>query len=473
MPYSIFSSRVFKVVVAGLGALLLVLTIGVLRPHPTVERAATVDAGRDESDTIQVLSPSSLPDSPPAVASMQSGWPAGLYVSNEVGVDGNDGLSPDTPIPSLQQALNQVTPGQVVYVMNGRYSELALPGDHHYVVRNGGRPDAWVRVANAPGHSPVVVPYDGNGIEVQADYVEIQGLTIEGEGFDPEGDPWGTGILIRNSHDVRVVSNTISGMPVSGISSVESTRLSIVDNEVFENSFWSSVQGSGISLWRSKARGLEPDADGYRDRIMGNRIYRNENKVRSRWQDYQVITDGNGIIIDETNLTEYPGRILIANNVIFDNGGRAVVVFKSGNVDVFHNTVYHNGRTESLDGGPVELAAARAGDVRFVNNLVWPRPDVPGLQVSEAENVSSGGNLIVANGNEGDYSDSDTVIDGDPVLGNATVDEATANFRPLQGSAAMDAAVSVEPSLRFDIIGRLRSARQRTVGAYEIDRGGN
>lgn len=434
---------------------------------PAVGPTQTVDVTASETELLRVLPPETVPLSREPLSSSEAALPDGIFVSSTLGSNDNDGLSPDAPLFSLQEALDRAQPGETVYVMDGTYSEVAAPGDHHYRVGNGGRPEAWIRVINAPGHSPVIVATEGNGVEVQADYVEIQGFTIRGEGFGEGTDPWGAGILVRNSHNVRIVGNEISSMPVSGVSSVESTKLTIMNNEIYENSFWSTVQGSGISLWRSMAHGQDADDDGYHDRIIGNRIYRNENKVRSRWRNFEVITDGNGIIIDETRQTDYPGRVLIANNVIFDNGGRAIMVFKSRNVDVVHNTTYHNGRTPELDGGPVELAAGAADSVRFVNNLVWPRPGAPGLRVVDAEGITSGGNLIVGDG-DGDHSGSDRVTSQDPQLMNPSTESAAADFRPLPTSPAVGLAVTVVPSLAFDIGGRPRQDGQGTVGAYEV-----
>ncbi len=460
------TSRAVKVVLTVVAAMVLVMAFALATPDPAVGPTQTIDVTASDRELLRVLPPSSLPRAREPMASSEAALPDGIFVSSALGSSDNDGLSLQTPVRSLQDALNRVQPGETVYVMDGTYTEVAAPGDHHYLVAAGGRPDAWVRVANAPGHAPVIVASRGNGLEIQADYVEIEGLTIRGDGFDEGGDPWGAGILVRGSHDVRIVDNEISSMPVSGVSSVESTKLTIMNNEIYENSFWSTVQGSGISLWRSVAHDQGPDVDGYHDRIIGNRIYRNENRVRSRWRNFEVITDGNGIIIDETRQTGYPGRVLVANNLIFDNGGRAIMVFKSSNVDVVHNTTYHNGRTAELDGGPVELAAGHADGVRFVNNLVWPRPDAPGLRVFDAYNVTSGGNLIVGAGS-GDHSDSDRVTSEDPRLVNPTTDTATADFRPQPTSPAVGMAVAVEPSLTFDMVGRPREAGRWTVGAYE------
>ena len=392
--------------------------------------------------------------------------PNAIFVSAGSGDDEAAGTGFDSALSSLQTALDRVEPGETIYVMDGEYTERADPGNAHYVARRGGTADQPVRIEAAPDHNPVIIASDGNGLEIQADYVEVIGLTVRGEGYETENNPWGNGILIRNSHHVRLVGNEISGMPLNGVSTVESSNLAIIDNEIYENAFWNHSQGSGISLWHSVSNGEPPDADGYHDRVIGNRVYRNENKVTSVWRNYEVITDGNGIIIDQGRETNYDGRVLVANNVSFDNGGRGIMVFETDRVDVIHNTVFRNGRTPDLWGGPTELSAAKARDVRFDNNLVWPSDGAKGISISEAEEVSSTGNLVVDTGNPGVTSPTDTVLVGDPLLISPSIDEAEADFRPTASSPAVGAAVDIRPRLNWDRSGVDRRESAPTAGAY-------
>ncbi len=467
---SLASSRYAKTVLAVTGGLALLVASFGLQETPAygptgtlAERVAPEEAVR----VVQPAPPTTTRDEPVETTSTTLN-PNAVFVSGALGDDNNDGLSLDNPIRSLQAALDGVQPGETVYLMDGTYSDLLEPGNAHYVVRNGGTPDAWVTVENAPGHSPLIIASDGNGLEVQADYVEVAGLTVRGEGYDETADPWGNALLVRNSNHVRFVGNTLSNMPTSGISAVESSNLAILNNEIFENAFWSSVQGSGISLWHSSTNGEPPDPDGYHDRILGNRIYRNENKVKSRWRDFSVITDGNGIIIDEGRDTSYTGRVLVANNVVFDNGGRAIMVFKANNVDVMFNTTYNNVRTDALDGGRGELVAGQATNVRFLNNLVWPSPDLAGLIVRDADNVETEGNLVITSGEPGDVSGQDVVQAADPGLRNPSVDDKQADFRPLSTSSAIGKATDVSPLLTYDYNGLDRDPADATVGAHSV-----
>ncbi len=390
-----------------------------------------------------------------------------LWVSADLGDDGNDGQTPERPLASLQEAIGRLGPGDTLYVLDGQYRELAEPGNAHYVVDRGGTAEAWIRITAAPGHRPEIVASNGNGMSIRADYVEVSDLVVTGEGFDTTND-YGWGILIRSSHHVRVMGNEISQMAVGGISSVESTNLDIVGNTVYENSFWGPEQGSGISLWHSVDQDFGPGPDGYHDRIVGNTVYRNENRVFSMWRDEDAITDGNGIIVDQTDETGYTGRILVANNLVVDNGGRAILVLESSRVDVMFNTTYANGRTDGLEGGPVELATSRADDVRFLNNVAWSRPGAPAIGVSDATDVVVGGNVLVTDSPSGLATEVDLVVDTNPGLARPDLDPTAADFRPVAGSSLIGHAVVVSPLLLLDADGAERSAGNPDAGAYEL-----
>lgn len=393
--------------------------------------------------------------------------PSTFYVSPSIGDDGNDGRTAERPLGSLQGAIDRLRPGDTLYLLDGIYRDLSEPGNAHYTVDVSGSAEEWIRITAAAGHRPEIVASNGNGLSIRGDYVEVSGLTVTGEGFDTTND-YGWGMLVRNSHHVRIAHNTISGMPVGGISSVESTNLDVFGNEVHDNSFWGPEQGSGISLWHSVDRGFDPEPDGYHDRIIGNVVYRNENRVFSMWRDEDIMTDGNGIIVDQADETGYTGRVLIANNVVFDNGGRGILVLESSRVDVAFNTTYHNGRTDGLEGGPVELAASRADDVRILNNLAWSRPGAPAVTVSEATGVVLGGNVLVTDSPSGLATELDLVIADDGGLVTPTTDPEGADFRPAPGSAAVDHGVVAGPLVTLDADGVARSAEAPDAGAYEL-----
>ncbi len=425
------------------------------------------------SDTTTTTAPSTTTTAAPAPPTkIDSNVPVSgskIYVNPNGGNDANDGASEGKALKSLQNALRRVQAGQTVMLMNGDYRETRLPGQLHYFINKSGRSDAWIRITNAPGHSPVIVANNGTGLIVEGSYIEISGLTIRGENFSTSND-WGVGISVPNVHHVRMIGNRISGMPTAGISIVGSSNYQVINNTVYENSFWSDVNGSGISVFESKNHGQGADAGPYHDIIVGNRVFRNENKVNSKWQaakGKQIKTDGNGIIIDSNKPTGYSGRTLIANNLSVDNGGRGILVWDSKNVDVLFNTMYHNGRTgDQLIGGPVELAAGRSNDVRLAYNVAWARPGAPAMILTENSNVSTDNNHLVTTNGGSAASGSDKVTTSNPGLRNPTTDLRSADFRPSSGGGLDGKAGGGHGSVSNDLTGASRGGSAEP-GAFE------
>ncbi|MEZ5406750.1 MAG: right-handed parallel beta-helix repeat-containing protein [Acidimicrobiales bacterium] len=407
----------------------------------------------------------------PAVGSLATDAdPRVVFVDPATGDDTDDGQTSVSAWRSLQTAVDRLAPGDTLYLMGGDYrGDRLTPTSSHVEVSVSGTADAWITITAAPGQRPRIVATAGNGIEIRGDYVTVEGLTVVGEGFGP-GNDYGWGLMTRGNHHVRLAGNTISGMAVGGITSIEATNLEITGNEVHDNSFWGPEQGSGISLWHSRDAGTDPGPDGYHDRIVGNLVYRNENKVRSMFRSNRIITDGNGIIVDQADQTGYTGRVLVADNVILDNGGRAVLVLESSRVDVVHNTTYHNARTAGLEGGPVELAAGRARDVRFVANLAWARPGGTAFTVSSSRSVVSDGNVFVTDQPVPRAAETDLITaDGARLVTLPGEDPTVADFRPAPGSLLVGrpAVLLPIPSLPTDTGGRGRPDVGPAVGAFE------
>lgn len=416
---------------------------------------------------IQSGPPATVSPLPTTASVLDAVDPATVFVDPVSGSDDRDGQGPATAWRSLQVAFDRLSPGDTLYLMGGDYRGEIQSWHSHFVLSASGRPDAWIRVAAAPGAAPTIMADRGNGIEVSGSYVEISGLNLVGRDFGI-GNDYGWGVLIRNSHHVRVVGNEVSGMPVGGIGTVEATNIDIIENRVHDNSFWGPEQGSGISMWHSVNAGTEPSSDGYHNRIEGNVVYRNENKVFSQWRTQDVITDGNGIIVDQSRDMSYTGRTLVANNVAFDNGGRGILVLESDRVDVVHNTTFHNGRTPGLEGGAVELASGNADDVTFANNLAWSLDGAPALNATGTTDLTTEGNVLVTDRADQVAGGTDLVVAGDPGVRVPSVDPGLADFRPTGSSLLLGRGVPVARALPEDAVRVHRSLVGPTVGAFEL-----
>ncbi|MGI9595019.1 MAG: hypothetical protein ACR2QK_02600 [Acidimicrobiales bacterium] len=408
------------------------------------------------------------PPPPPVDTGSVPGNGQVFYVSSGSGNDANDGLSTSKPWKSLETGIQRLKPGQTLRLMSGEYRELKSAGVAHYSIDRGGTAGNWIKITSAPGHNPVIVASNGSGIIIQAPYVEFSGITVRGSGFNA-GNNWGVGVAVSETHHVRVVGNSISRMATSGISVTNSSNFQVIGNDVYENAFWSPLQGSGISVWHSRNKGFGADSDGYHDRIIGNRVHSNENIAKSQFKDFKLITDGNGIIVDSNQETGYSGRTLVANNLVYDNGGRGIISWQSDRVDIMFNTGYQNGQTDGISGGATEFAAGKGNDIVMANNVGWARSGLPALIFDRVSNGRSFNNVLVTDSPSGHASSRDIMHSGNPGFRNPSVSAGSADFRPTAGSVLDDKAQETPWFITADLVGTSRGSGTPDIGAFEAE----
>jgi parallel beta-helix repeat protein len=157
---------------------------------------------------------------------------------------------------------------------------------------------------------------------------------------------------------------------------VHADNMTVENNVVHHCTFWSPYAPSGIFCYEA----TDADADtGVKIIIRGNKSYDNQNFIPFYYQ-LQTITDGNGIIIDDSKNTQafgggagipYHGKMLVQNNVVYGNGGAGILIFRSKQVIVSNNTSYYNGRTPALTG---EIFPNLSDSITFANNILCAAP---------------------------------------------------------------------------------------------------
>jgi len=219
----------------------------------------------------------------------------------------------------------------------------------------------------------------------------------------------------------------------------------------------------------------------------GNKIY--NNYCRVKWISIADYSDGNGIIIDINDgsapgTTEYTGKFLVENNVVFDNGGRGLYIMQAGNATFRNNTSYWNSKSPFSTGG--EMVCYNAHDVKFVNNVAWANPAYSSENFAICDNGNWGNNRnitwknnIAFNGTAGQPSTyfnltTTTSVDNsnktgvNPMFVNPSIDPAVANFKVLQGSPAIDAGTIEYGLPAYDITYAARTQGGSVdLGAYE------
>jgi len=201
---------------------------------------------------------------------------------------------------------------------------------------------------------------------------------------------------------------------------------------------------------------------GYKFFIRNNLCYNNRGLVP--WIETGKLSDGNGIIVDTSRngefngLPVYSGRILIQNNISFNNGGSGIHAWNSEHVDIINNTAYWNG--QAVDYG--QIFAAGCSDVNILNNILFAPPggmvnlNLNNNQVTYDYNIYFNSKRIDVRGPHD--------LEIDPLLVNPSVDPDIADFHPREGSPAINSGTA-ERSPSDD-----HGGRSRPQGAG-VDRG--
>jgi parallel beta-helix repeat protein len=353
-----------------------------------------------------------------------------FYVSSTNGNDRSSGTDQNTPFASLQKAADMAGAGDTVYVMPGNYSN-SDPNQNVVTLYQSGTAGAPITFkAFDPNNKPVIKVRNYVGIEVVGSYINLDGLIVEGnakefsnmtveqvdalqksQGRFTSPITSGTGIAIggfyRNAspHHVSITNSIVKDNPGGGISAIRADYITIENNEVAGNSFYSTYNTSGISLYQNN----NSDGNtGLKMIIRNNIVHSNQNLIKDfnhfREEDLNSpdpslrpkITDGNGIIIDDAtrtqviqsvdggqspqNLPAYQGKTLIENNMVYDNGARGIQTFNSSNVEIKNNTLANNLLTPGIWGENVtinstDVAKAKGADqgVTTSNNNIVSR----------------------------------------------------------------------------------------------------
>nr|WP_146073706.1 right-handed parallel beta-helix repeat-containing protein [Amycolatopsis sp. CA-126428] len=389
----------------------------------------------------------------------------------------------DQPFKTVQKAADVTDPGDTVQLMNGTYQESGAGWDVVHIKRSG-KPGAPITFEPVPGHHPVIHPVTGwNGIQIAgASFIRIRNLEIAGNAKNIDlgqaRQQAGQAKPVFNTncvsatkdpksgaqaHDLEITGNHVHHCPGAGISAIDADHVTIDHNQVHANSWFTEYGCSGISILRALDSD-HGDPSRYKIRITENTVYDNETKVP--WVKIGRFSDGNGIIIDtlkakDTQDPDYQGRVLVAGNVSFDNGGSGIHSFKSQHVDIVNNTAYRNSRSTNME-GYANIFAAQSTDVRVLNNISVMSPDKPANSTNKNTDVTYDYNIYFGGKKPETMGPHDLVTD--PKLTKASTDPATADFRPAEGSPAIDSGTA------FDLPAQDLSGRPRKAGSA-LDRG--
>ncbi|MBC8140271.1 MAG: right-handed parallel beta-helix repeat-containing protein [Armatimonadetes bacterium] len=352
-----------------------------------------------------------------AVAALLTGcaYATDLYVS-PAGSDKNDGKSLKTAFATAQYAADKAEPGDTVFFAEGKHT--APVGKTLLTVTRSGVPGKPIVFKNAPGARPVLVNNGGwEAIKVSgASHLQFRGLSLRG--IAPEitvaeaereknnlNNPRtsGNGLNITDNKTTKTFPSHITvqecdirDFPGGGLSAIHADFITFENNTVARCGFYAPYACSGISIYQPIDQGTDP---GYKIVIRGNVSFENYNHVPFFYSntdpEKRKVTDGNGIILDDYSNKQdfgggsgkpYTGRTLIANNVVFGNGGSGIHTFLTHNVDIVHNYAANNNRHPGLREG--QIFANMSHDIRVLNNILIAPAGKPVNSDYNNENVT-------------------------------------------------------------------------------------
>jgi len=415
------------------------------------------------------------------ITCIQPALATNYYVSALIGSNANPGTL-GQPFASPQTASNLTNPGDTVFIMNGTYSTVVSGVAIIRIIRSGTEAQPIV-YKNFPGHTPFIDFNTWTGIRVTsgASYIVIDGFKIRGNNrnillsdalnqptscANPTGSPnpifAGNGIDVSgNTHHVIVRNCEVYECGGTGIGTGFADYVTIENNLVYNNSWYSRYGNSGISM--NESWDYDFNTTDYKMIIRNNVIY--GNRLFVPWRSGTVcqgITDGNGIILDINRNSGYQGKFLVENNVVYRNGGRGIHVFKSDNATIRNNTTFKNSASPEIGEG--EITIITASNIQVYNNIMYARDGERVSTLSGFTNFSGNNNISFNSNQLGFYNSNDIIID--PLF----TDTLNNNFRLLANSPAINTGNdSADNFSAKDILGVSRPAGARPdMGAYEF-----
>lgn len=296
--------------------------------------------------------------------------------------------SPQTPWRTIQRALDHAKAGDTIVVLPGMYRE-------HARFKSSGTAELPITLTSRHyGEAKVRGSISGIGVA----HIKVSGLDVANSVLDPDHPPTSfdpKGIYFYYAHHIEISTNIVHDCRGGGIGLVNTDEVSVCDNIVFRNAAGFDGNHSGISVYQPlNYTGEHDDSPG--TRICRNLCYSNSNSQYFNDEgEPREITDGHGIIIDDTLATQreafeadldyfwtvapeaplmpidylspYTRTTLVDSNICHSNGASGVSLFICENVIVRNNTCLLNQRNV-FDTAEINLGGTSQALVQ--NNLM-------------------------------------------------------------------------------------------------------
>ena len=316
----------------------------------------------------------------------------GIYVSP----NGDDSASGNAtaPLRTIQAAVDAVQPGQTIYIRGGEYrnAEFGQPYAGRQEaslvqITTGGTASQPITM-QPHGDEYVTLRSDVNGIRFSNDATDhwtIRGLRLVGNAQQLSEDialaNWwsdepilpmqGRGIGGQMDH-VTIEDTIVQDFPGAGIAPRRSEYVTIRNNMVFNNAWWSTAGTHGITV-----SNMKPSAQSTNQTVVieGNVVWGNQSlvisHVFSKGKVTLVLDEGNGIHL-QNNQETFGNEALVQNNLVMWNGKAGLGINTMNRATISNNSFFQNARVVERNG---ELSNQSSILRDVSNNLFHPRLD--------------------------------------------------------------------------------------------------
>jgi hypothetical protein len=234
----------------------------------------------------------------------------------------------------------------------------------------------WTGPAPAAGDSRAVVQFARGVHHVRVFRLRINGVNRASQGV--KCDPGADHIVVRG--------NTIRNTGSAGVATKACDYITIKRNRISHTGYdpnvgWSSAVSLNSQVWSDRAAGFHS--------------FVISNVISGASDESSFHSEGHGIIVD---LGGDAPPVLVANNVVYENGGRCLTTYQARHVWFVNNTCYKNAldlRTTVT--GEVCAHGSDSFDVHFINNVAFAWTSQPpyclgdGARGTFSHNVEYGG----------------------------------------------------------------------------------
>ncbi len=295
-----------------------------------------------------------------------------FYVS-VTGDDENPGTRAQ-PWRSVSESALRLTAGDRLLIFPGSYlneGEILVrkvePETFEYFPLEGSKSETTYI-----GSATWVRPRIYGSIDIRGSHINVENLTVLGDRETPNA-----GISAFESHNIAIKNCIVAYHGGGGIQFVLSDLVTAVNNRSYFNAATNPDQHSGISSFQPVVR--TDTGEQYGVVFAQNICFGNRTEVPN---SQGSITDGNGIILDDHNYTQFNGQLadviagtsdpqsssgdpeldldaegnplpyrrrsVVSGNVCVKNGGRGIHVFLSDNAVLWRNLCITNLRSQGV-----------------------------------------------------------------------------------------------------------------------------